>query len=463
MRFIGLISTVILARLLTPEDFGIVAMASIVIGLLYSLSEFGVDAYLIRETNLNKKYYDTAWTLNIIQHTIVALSLVALSPFAAKYFNDSRVTPVINLLAIGAFIQGFENIGVVFFRKELNFKKDFRFNITKRILLFFVTIGLAFELKSYWALAISNVVGSLLGVLISFLIHSYRPRLSFYKLINMLRFSIYAMILNIGKFINNKLDVIVIGGMSNTSYLGTYNISSELSAMATKEVVVPIGRGLFPNFSKLSEQPKKLQEAFLYSLSVIAILCFPLGIGLWVVTEDFVLVVLGYQWLKAIPLIKWLVIYGTLSSLIDVMNGSIMLVIHRERLSAFIMWLRVSVFTGLVLVAGLYFGEEYIAPAVALSSIVFFPVVIFSLSRSLKVKYLEVISVLIRPILAALLMALAIIEVHSLQYFEVPLVRLGVDILVGALIYSILIFILWFLTKRPDGIEKVIFQYLFKK
>ena len=110
IRGIGLISTIILARLLTPVDFGIVAMAMLVVSLLEILSSFGVDLALIRKENVERKHYDTAWTFKILQGLVVALFIIVIAPYMAAYFNEDRVTHIAQLLALAVFVSGFENI-----------------------------------------------------------------------------------------------------------------------------------------------------------------------------------------------------------------------------------------------------------------------------------------------------------------------------------------------------------------
>ena len=117
-RLIGIASTLVLARLLMPDDFGVVAMASIVVGLSSMLLDLGVNVALIRNTQATSEHYHSAWTLRLLQALGVAALLVAVSPLAADYFRDSRVTPVLVLMAVNVVISGLENIGIVAFRKR---------------------------------------------------------------------------------------------------------------------------------------------------------------------------------------------------------------------------------------------------------------------------------------------------------------------------------------------------------
>ena len=159
-RSVGLISTLILVRLLIPEDFGLLAMALSITTALELLGAFGFDMALIQNQKAGRDHYNTAWTFNVIFAFSSAAILVAIAIPAAIFYHEPRLEAVIYFLALGSFVKGFENIGVVAFRKELEFNKEFKFLIGKKIASFAITVPLAFILKSYWALVFGILVGN---------------------------------------------------------------------------------------------------------------------------------------------------------------------------------------------------------------------------------------------------------------------------------------------------------------
>lgn len=462
LKAIGLVNTMVLARLLTPQDFGVVAMASLVVGLLYSFSELGVQTYLIREKNVDNELCNTAWTLQVVQYSLIAIFLVLLAPYTAIYFDEPRVTAIIYFLAFSSFIEGFGNIGVVFFLKDLSFRKDFKFNIIKRLLVFFVTIAAAFELKNYWALVFGQIVGTFLGVIVSYLVHSYRPRFSLIRSRELLKFATAIIPMNIGVYFNNKVDVLIVGGIGNTSQLGLYNMASELSSIFTKELVIPIGRGLFPNFAKLKNEPEKLASAFMSAFKAIITISLPLGIGLWTVAEDFILVVLGQKWLSILPFIKWLIFYSLSDCIINFINGRILVVTGRERLAGLLVWLRVFVVTGSALTIAMPIGVEAVAPVLTISTVALFPLGLFILSNAIKERFTKISSVFLSPLLASLLMMIAI-DYMPFVLIENDVVRLLSKVSFGIITYILCIYLLWFGMRKPEGIEKAIFNYFANK
>ena len=135
-----------------------------------------------------------------------AVLVILIASPASSYFNDSRIEPVIQVLAFGIFIGGFENIGVVAFRKELDFLKEYQFGVYKKMLSFVVTVLLAFILRNYWALAVGIVFASFAGVLLSYRMHPYRPRFSLTRAREIWSFSQWMLAWRVGNFLNQKTD-----------------------------------------------------------------------------------------------------------------------------------------------------------------------------------------------------------------------------------------------------------------
>lgn len=453
MRLIGLVSTVILARLLTPEDFGLVAMASLVIGLLQSFSQMGVQMLIIREPELTDAKCNTAWTIQFLQGVVIASCLFLVAPYAALYFKEPRVVEVIYWLALGAIIMGLANIGMVLVRKELDFARDFRFNIYVRLMTAIATVALALALRSYWALVWGQIIAAILRVLLSFGMHHYRPRFSLVYFRQFLRFAAAILPFNIGYYLNNMADVMVVGGIGTTAQMGSYSVSSDVSSMATREVVDAMGRGLYPNLAKLTDDPEKLATAFLHVLNAVTVMCLAFGLGLYAVAEDFVMVVLGSQWSSVVPLVKWLALYMALGSLVNVLTSHILVVTGHERASAVLIWVRIAILVPMVVFAGTRWGIEAIAAAAASSSLVMLIISIRYATRVLPISVAQVIGSLWRPAVASGAMVIGIHLLH-MEQLGLPFVTLALDVTAGAVIYGSCLIVLWRASGKPPGLEK---------
>lgn len=465
LRGIGLGSTVILARLLTPEDFGVAATGALTLGFIQGFSELGVQQLLIRERETSRHDFDTAWTVQMLQGAFVGALLALSAPLAGRYFGDVRAVNVVRLLALSALLGGATNIGLVIARKELNFALDFKFQTIVRVVLFLTTIGLALWLRNYWALVFANVAAAGLSVLLSFAMHPYRPRLSLVSIGKYARFATAIVPLRVGRYLTTKADVMVVGGVGGTVMLGIYNVASEFAGMVTTEILAPIGTGLLPGYAKLSHEPARYAEAFRYVLGCSATLIFPVGFGLWTVAPQVVTIVLGHQWVAAVPIVQALALYYTITGLLQVMSSQVLIASGHERGSAVAVWVRVATLVPAILLTARSGDVQTIALGAVASALVAAPFVVVILTASIMISVREVVSALVRPFLAATLMAVAL-------HFSFPtsgegslasLVSLVFEVTTGAVIYFSALTALWFLQGRPGGLERTAFDFVSRK
>jgi PST family polysaccharide transporter len=235
--------------------------------------------------------------------------------------------------------------------------------------------------------------------------------------------------------------------------MGSYNVSADVSSMATREIVDAMGRGLYPNLAKLADSPEKLATAFLHVLNAVAVMCLAFGLGLYAVAGDFVLVVLGSQWVSAVPLVEWLALYMALGSIINVLSSHILVVTGHERASAVLMWMRIAIMIPAVVAAGTLWGVEAIAAAAAGSALVNLVISFFYAARALPVSTTQLIGSLWRPTAASGAMVFGIDLLHMDQ-LGLPLITLALDVAAGAIIYSFCLLLLWRVSGKPPGLEK---------
>jgi len=455
IRGIGLISVVILARLLTPMDFGIVAMGSLLIGLIDGFAELGTGALLLRQREITRADCDTAWTIRLIQGAVISVVLLVSAPLAVRYFSEPRLLPVIFVLALCSLMAATSNIGATLVRKELDFAKDFRYGVYQKLGSFLPTLAFAMLLRDYWALVFGNLVGTVVAVALSYRIHPYRPRLSLEKARQYLAFSIAVVGSNVAGFLKAKVDVLVIGGNTDAALMGSYNVASELAAMATQEIVVPVWRGLFPTFAKIVHEHDRFITAYGHYLHTIAILCLPLGLGLCVVADDCVMVLLGSKWTAAVAPLKWLAVCATIVAMIDAFSGSILFVSGHEHRATLLMWVHLAVLIPMVWVAGMQGGVEPVAMAATLAAAILLPISAIVLMRSIKYPFSMMWRSLWSPLLAVAVMVVAIKAFPALP--ELPAVmRLGIHVLIGGLTYVSCLVTFWIWAGRPEGPERAV-------
>jgi O-antigen/teichoic acid export membrane protein len=167
-RLIGFISIAILARLLLPEDFGVVAYATVFLMILEQMTQFDFKTVLVRDLQATDEKYDTVWTLEIIKGLILAAVLVAAAIPAAAYFNEPKVETVLYVIALVPLIRGFTNVGIVDFQKRLELRKSFYFDSTARLIGVITAVTFAVTLRNHWALVYASVVEAITRVVLSY-------------------------------------------------------------------------------------------------------------------------------------------------------------------------------------------------------------------------------------------------------------------------------------------------------
>ena len=178
-RALHYVSSLILLFLLTPQDFGIMAIVMSVVAIMNSLSSFGVDSALISYSGDETMLSDDAWTLELIKGVILAVLIVVLSPVIASWLSEPILEPILAFMCLGFLLQSSKNIGLVSLRKELNFVVIFKCEIGMAVVSFLLTLFLAFYFRSPWAIACGYIGGWISYFFLSYFLCSYRPRISF--------------------------------------------------------------------------------------------------------------------------------------------------------------------------------------------------------------------------------------------------------------------------------------------
>lgn len=455
-RSLGLISTLVLARLLVPADFGVVAMATSVIAVLELLTGFSFDIALIQKQDAERRHYDTAWTLNIITWGTVAVLMFAAAGPVAAFYREPRVEYVLYALAIGILANGFENIGIVAFRKELTLNKEFYFLVTKKFIAAATGITVAVIFRSYWALVAGMVTSRVLGAVLSYFVHPFRPRLSLAGAHELLHFSRWLFVLSVqGAAISKAADFIV-GRIAGPTALGVYNLGQEISNLPTTELVLPISRALFPGYAKMASDQNELCRGFLAVVAMLALLAVPAAAGIAVLADPLVNLLLGQKWLEVIPVIGVLAPYGLLMAFY---TSAVHLLIASGRAKT-VTWLAMIQLA--VLLPGLVLGVRWgglvgAAYGALTTALVMVPLTYVWTLRVIGARVRDYTGLIWRPVLAAVAMtasvALWMRWLDEVGFGAERMIVLLTSASLGVAVYGLSVFLLWRFGGMPPGAE----------
>ena len=453
---LGFISTLVLVRLLTPTDFGIVAMALSFVAMAELLIAFGFDVALIQHPNPTEEHYHTAWTCNVILGCTITVILLTISWPVADFYHEAKVFWVLCALAFGPLFASLENIGIVRFRKDLLFRKEFTFRTSRRLITFLVTLPLAFWWRSYWALVAGILMTKLGGSVLSYMAQEFRPRFCMTKVKELFGFSKWLLINNIVCFFKDRSTDFVIGRWLGPAPLGLYNISYEIANMPTTDMSASINRALLPGFAKI-DAPDELQAIYGNAMRVLALIALPAAAGIYAVAPFLVPVVLGVKWLKSTPLLEILAFNGAVL-LFHSSIGAVLIAKGYPSDMTKTNVLYVLLLFGMLAMFVPGHGTTGAAFAVLGAAVIMTPLFLYLMKQRIGVGVMIFMRAIIRPGLASILMILIVRWVLP-DYERTMAMEHAASLLIGGVALGVAVYtgavgLLWVIAGRPDGAER---------
>jgi O-antigen/teichoic acid export membrane protein len=461
-RGLGVISTLVLARLLMPADFGLVAAATAIIAVLELLTGFGFDLALIRDQRATRGHYDTAWTLNVLIGLSIGALMLALAAPAAGFFGDERLTGILVALSAIPLLSGLENIGVVAFRKDLDFRREFAFLSAKKVMMILTAVPIAWAVGNYWALVAGMVVGRLAATGLSYWMHPFRPRWALDHIRELLGFSKWMFAINIVNFVKVRYADFVVGRIAGANALGLYSIGAEIASLPTSDLVGPINRAVFPGYSLMGNDMLQMRRAYLSVTAVVALVALPAGAAIAGMGSILVPLLLGTKWVSAVPVMEIIAIVGMFTAL-QANSFSIFLAMGAPRTPALLSGLHALLLILLLPLGVQRMGIEGAAWVTLAVTLALLPLHYNLLMRLIRCGLREIIAVLWRPA-AAVAVMFAAFKLTVPPAAPDGLIALAVAnisaLVVGALSYLATVCALWLLAGRPEGGEHTILARL---
>jgi len=457
-RLLGLASTMVLARLLSPSDFGTVAIVMSLVTILDAFFDFGFDMALIKDRNSGREAFDAAWTFRLIKTWTFGLSIIALSPLVARYSSTPEAVAISVVIGAGMALRGFENIGIVHFLKDLEFDGMFRVRFYPRLLGVITTIALALVLRSYWAIVYGYLANAIYCVIFSYTLNAYRPRIRFKGILEFWGFARWALLLNFNRQVFAAADRFLMSAWIPKPALGRYTVAADLSGVLTNEIFSPVGSALMPGYAQLQDSRGALRAAFVNSLTVFIALALPVSFGVWLVAPEVVRIVLGWQWGEAARSVSLFALVFLALSISEMLAGFMAMVGLITR-TAVIGLIKTGIF-----LAAVYFAFDYdgvygvIVLKIALASLEAL-VLYFAAAKFLDLPDGSLVSIIWRPTLATALMVVVVSWIDA-QVNINALIELAFKGSVGVLIYTCTMLLLWCVAGKPAGVETTLIDFV---
>lgn len=402
-KVLGMIRLIILARLLAPEDFGIVGIAVLALAVVETFSQTGFQTALIQKNNRIEPYLDTAWTAAVLRGILLFLVLYTAAPALARFFEAPDAVAVVRVIATTSALAGFINIGIYYFQKELQFRKHFVYEISSIAAELVIAVILAFILRNYWALVGGGIAGAATRLLMSYILHPYRPKVNFNwkHFIELFRFGRWVASSNILVFAVNRGDDLFIGKFAGAASLGFYQVAFTLGNLPTTEVTSVLSQVTFPAYAKLQNDRNRVRLAYTRVLKATAMVCLPMAAFIIVLSDSFTYLFLGAQWLPIVPVVKILAVAGAIRS-IGATAGPVFLSLNRPQYLTHLLMLKFSMLAVSIYPLTRIYGMTGTALAVLIAGLVTNPMTQVVVSRLLQLKTTEILSSLLLPLLVSL-------------------------------------------------------------
>ncbi len=318
-HLLGTVRVLVLARLLTPHDFGMVTIGLTLIALYGGLSNPGAQLALIRRQNRAHELFDTAWTLGLIRGGLGSAIQLAVAPALAAFFSTPDALGIIRVLALLPILDALVNVAMVEARRDFAFGHQYVIQSAAMLADIAVAIPLAIWLRSAWALVGGMLAAGVARVLLSYWLHPYRPalRLNRVAVRELTELGPWLLVTRVLKKLLSIGVPAVVGRMFGVEAVGLFGMASRVADLPRNQVTKVVGPVSIVAYARLQDSPDRLRGAYVRTVRLVALVAAPLAAGVVLYGGDLIEVLLGSQWQRAAPMLQAMGVCGLVRALGD--------------------------------------------------------------------------------------------------------------------------------------------------
>lgn len=436
-KLLGFIATTILAWLLTKEDFGVAGYAIVVIAFLDVLNDLGVGMALIYHRK-DAEASDTAFWLSLAGGVVLFVLTWLGAPLVGAFFHDTRAVPLTRALSLIFPLSGLYNVHGSLLQKDLRFGRKFIPDTVQSATKGLISIVLALLGFGAWSLVWGQVGGTLISVGVYWWVYPWRPTFHFARrmAVTLLSYGMGAILVNLlGIFLLN-VDYLFVGRYLGAVALGVYTLAFRVPELLIKQLCGMLGKVIFPVYTKMREDSQALEQAFLATMRYVTLITVPLGLGLALTAQPFVLTFFSAKWAEAIPVMRAISIYSLILSL-TFNAGDIFKAQGRLKVLTNLSLVRIAMLTPAlwwaVAKAGTITAVGWVQAAVALIATLINLAII---GRMFRTSWGDMFSAFRPAAIGGALMSAAVWGALLLSAGALPIVRLAFAVILGGLIYG---------------------------
>lgn len=428
---------VVLARLLTPTEYGIAGMVLVFSGFVLPFADLGLGAALVQRTTITRRDLSTVFWVSVTGGLLFTLAGLALAGPVADFYGQQQVKPLFAALSVGFLVVSFATVQRSILVREINFRSLELRNLAGTVVGAVLAVAAAVRGYGPWALIIQFLAWEIVSTGLLWIGSSWHPEFAFSRASarTLGAFGLKAIGSRLLSDVRLNGDKLVIGRLLGSTPLGIYLLATNIVLTPFNRMVVPLQDVLFPAFSRMQHGPEAVGAAWLRVNRVLAAVSVPAMLGLIVVARDFVPLVLGSRWLPAVPIIQLLGWVGLLQAL-QGLNGAALTALDRAGM-LFLTTAAIVIASFTALFAGLPWGVKGVAVAYAIANTLTFPAYTWMVTRCVNISLLTVARSLAGVTIAACVMVGATFFTRdALLSLGVPLIpRFVVETFAGGVVY----------------------------
>jgi len=442
-QFMTLLVFLLLARLLAPEDFGLVSFASVFISFLYILQDQGFSQAIIQRQNLDPEHLDTAFWTNIGIGMLLTLICVTSAGLVGTWFNQPQIAPLLRWLSLNFILSSLNSVQQAILQRNFDFKPLALRTLLATLASGMVGVSMALTGFGIWSLIAQQLTRQFVKVLVLWQVSDWRPgfRVSIQHFRDLFAFGINLTGINALYFLNTRSDDFLIGNFLGPVALGYYSVAYRLPIVAMEVLTSVKSQVTMPAFSRLQEEPERVQRGFYKITQLTSVLAFPAFIGLAVVAPEVVLSLFGNQWIPSIPVLQVLSLSALLFA-IQGFSGNVITALGKPSWS-----LKANLLNSVVNVIGfaltVRWGIVAVAVAFVVGSYLVSPVRFLMVRKLAGIETAAYLQQLTIPLLGSLIMAGTILgaKYFVADRFVAP-VRLAIYVAIGTIVYGSIVILL---------------------
>ncbi len=305
-RIIDFFTLLVLARVLTPGDFGLAAIATSLVVVVDTVLEVPVTQALVRLPTINKSHLDTGFTVGVMRGVVIGAIVLAIAWPYSWINHDSHLVLLVAVLSLGPISRGLASPAMVNFARELGFRQTFILESSGKLTAALVAVFVVLAGGAYWAIVANFVVASLASTIVSYVLAPYRPAFSLARLPDFAGFIGWFSSAQLISALNWQFDRFLVGALADRPTLGRYAVASDVAVIPTQSLIGPALQPVMAAFSQINTDRVRVRQAFLKATRIAMMVSAPACVGISLTADLATDILLGAKWEHAAPLLSLL-------------------------------------------------------------------------------------------------------------------------------------------------------------